>query len=107
MKTYVIGLPCSPSVSLGHSEIPVTEVLISYGGGMGGANQTYYTTLIDKESDEHFFTLTLFDDKKVKINPAFIVSLTPNITLVEHVVDATGHANYRGKTWRCARLGNT
>jgi len=91
MRTLEIGLPCSPSKRIESEEIKATEIIITYGGGMGGANKKYYATeVVDN-------TLTLITGEVVKINPRYVVT-ERNVTLVKQVIDTTEHSNYHSHT---------
>jgi hypothetical protein len=94
-KTIKIGLPCTPSRILSHEKVETSKVLISYGGGMGGASQKHYCTDV-LERDKGMWRLTLLSGEMIEVNPAFIVSVEPR-TLVKVVSDTTAHANYHSK----------
>ena len=98
MKTIKIGLSCSPSKMISTEKIETKKVLISYGGGMGGAHQKLYATNIkpDWEFDGHL-RLTLISGEEVSINPAFIV-MKNDCNVVKVVTDNTQHANYNEKS---------
>jgi len=93
-----IGLSCSPSKILSHEKVKVIKVLVSWGGGMGGASESYYCLSIDKTIDTgKFWELTFLDGKTKNVNPTFVVSFEDEI-LVKVVSDITEHMNYRQKT---------
>jgi hypothetical protein len=91
----IIGLPCSPSfLSIPTQIIQATSFLVSYGGGIGGANKTYYATDYYAEPEINgFYQLTLIDGSKVSINPRFIVE-TQKVNLIKITTDTTPHSNY-------------
>lgn len=93
MKKIQIGLPCSPAHIVEHEMIKVTEVLISYGGGMGGASRTYFCTNVQKS--DPFYLLTRINTEVKKVNPRFIVEMG-DIRIVKVVTDTTAHKNYHG-----------
>jgi hypothetical protein len=91
----IIGLPCSPSfLSIPTEIIQATSFLISYGGGIGGANKTYYATdCYAEQAINGFYQLTLIDGSKVSINPRFIVEKQV-VNLIKITTDTTPHSNY-------------
>ena len=91
----IIGLPCSPSfLSIPTQIIQATSFLVSYGGGIGGANKTYYATDYYAEPEINgFYQLTLIDGSKVSINPRFIVEKQV-VNLIKITTDTTPHSNY-------------
>jgi hypothetical protein len=91
----IIGLPCSPSfLSIPTQIIQATSFLVSYGGGIGGANKTYYATDYYAEPEINgFYQLTLIDGSKVSINPRFVVE-TQKVNLIKITTDTTPHSNY-------------
>jgi|LakMenEpi03Aug12_release.lakeMendotaPanAssembly.Ray.scaffolds.fasta_scaffold176189_2 hypothetical protein len=91
----IIGLPCSPSfLSIPTQIIQATSFLVSYGGGIGGANKTYYATDCYAEQPINgFYQLTLIDGSKVSINPRFVVE-TQKVNLIKITTDTTPHSNY-------------
>lgn len=91
MKTYEIGLSCSPSHHVEDSTINVTEFMITFGGGMGGANKKRYATSYKK--DGIFYEITLNDGLKERYNENHIVSMIEK-KLVKVVIDTTKHVNY-------------
>ena len=95
MKKLQIGLSCTPSHVVSHEIIKVTEVLISFGGGMGGANKTYYCTNVQK--GDPFYLLTKLNNEVKKVNPNFIVEMG-DIRLVKLVTDVTAHKRYHDKS---------
>jgi hypothetical protein len=91
----IIGLPCSPSfLSIPTQIIQTTSFLVSYGGGIGGANKTYYATDCTVDATKiGFYQLTLIDGSKVSINPRFIVEKQV-VNLIKITTDTTPHSNY-------------
>jgi hypothetical protein len=87
MRALKITPPCQPSEHLNFGEIKATEILVSWGGGMGGANKTYYTT---KNNGGDY---TLLDGSVITLNPEFIVH-KKKVKLVKMVTDTTKHTNY-------------
>ena len=93
----IIGLPCSPSfLSIPTEIIQTTSFLISYGGGMGGANKTYYATDYTVDAINGFYQLTLIDGSKVSINPRFLVE-KQIVNLIKITTDTTQHSNFHSK----------
>jgi hypothetical protein len=94
-KEVKIGRPCSPSTTLSGDHLNVTEFKVSYGGGMGGANETFYA-LESMPRKDGLLRLTLRGGEDIDINPRFLVYKRPRVMVI-HVVDTTAHANYRNK----------
>ena len=90
MKKIKIGLPCSPSHRIEYTELKVTEVLISYGGGMGGINKKYYGMDIINNN------FKLITGEIIYINPNYIVTKR-DVTIIKQIINTTGHTNYQGK----------
>jgi hypothetical protein len=80
-KVIEIGWPCSPSTNIQLKLINATEVLYTYGGGMGGASKDKYKDLTGE---------------LMYINPDYIVTKR-EVQLVKQVTDAKAHRNYREK----------
>ncbi len=91
MKTYRVGKPVSPSNNLETILLKAKEILITYGGGMGGANKTYYVTKVN--GNEY----TLITGEVIKLNKDFIVR-ERDVKLVKVTTDTTEHSNYRSIT---------
>ena len=96
MGQILVGLPCSPSKIIGQKVIKAKRILITYGGGMGGANKTYYFTKQKKLADG-LLQLTLVDGKKVEVNPFFIVDKN-DCKILQLKTDITAHCNYHSNT---------
>lgn len=90
MAHVIVGTLCSPSKLLGTNKEIVTEVLVSYGGGMGGSNERFYgeTTKLDGETK-----IETFDGKELIVNNDFIV-YTRKKQIFTVLIDSTKHANY-------------
>ena len=93
MKHHTIGLSCNPANRLGHEEIEVQEIFISYGGGMGGGNDTIYATkVVDNPEDGMFIIATDFQGRTIEIGKNFIVTMKPKKLLKEDY-DTSMHPN--------------
>lgn len=92
MKTIKIGLPVAPAKNIDITEIKIVEILISYGGGMGGVNETFYAIGIKKK--EKVTNIKNFDSREIVINNDFIVK-TEAKKLVKVVTDTTAHTNHK------------
>lgn len=90
MQIVKIGLPCTPSKNISHDEFKCKRILVTYGGGMGGANKKYYATKVVTGA---FWGLTLIDGNKVEVNPDFIVDIE-EIRVVKLVTDITAWSNH-------------
>ena len=96
MEKMKIGLSCSPSKILSHEKMSVTKVLLTYGGGMGGASETHYCTdVLERVTDTpvSYTRLTTIKGEVIEVNPRYIVKKT-KVNLVKMVDDSTAHANY-------------
>jgi hypothetical protein len=97
MRTLLVGKPCSPSETISHEVIEMKRVLITYGGGMGGAHKQYYTKEIRKEQAINgSWNIETIDGKKIQLMPNFIVEVEETKVL-KLVTDVTGHRNYNKK----------
>ena len=95
---FKIGKSCTPSELLSDEVTQGVEVLVTWGGGMGGASKRYYTkqkNLFKQNSlcAENEFVLELVDGTEVVLNRNFVVSKTP-VRLITVVGDITGHINH-------------
>jgi hypothetical protein len=98
MRTLLVGKPCSPSETISHEVIEMKRVLITYGGGMGGANKEYYTKKIYKEQAINGgWNIETIDGKIIQLMPNFIVEVEETKVL-KLVTDVTGHRNYNKTT---------
>lgn len=98
-KVLEIGLACSPAHFIGKGVVKnMKRVLISYGGGMGGANRTYYTEKVHKEQAVNgTWNIVDIDGNSREINPRFIVEIVETKVLILKT-DTTQHTNYHKKT---------
>lgn len=96
MKYFNVGTRFSPAKTIDHSEIIGTEILISYGGGMGGASKRYYATDVE-ELNQNEIKITCIDDRELTLNKSFIVS-QEDVKILKQILDITEHANYHKKT---------
>lgn len=94
-----IGTPVSPAKITYASEITCTKILITYGGGMGGAREYIYTTdnITDDMLKKDNFTYHTFDGAKCTVFTKFIVK----VEKVKAVVTMGTHDNsnffFRGR----------
>ena len=100
MEKFTIGLPCSPSHVSSKKDFICYKILISYGGGMGGANNTYYCLKKDLpvlEDEKRFIKFkNLINSEEVTINKRFIVSVS-EVKIVKVDYDITKWINYNEK----------
>lgn len=97
MKKVEIGMPCSPSYMVSSETLKVKKVLVSYGGGMGGASKTYFCTEVyEPKPAESMRVLTLLTGEIVHVNGKYIVEIK-NRDVVKLVTNITGHKNYNSK----------
>ena len=80
-KTIKIGKPSGSARLVENSEMKVDEVMISYGGGMGGGNQTFYGILLKQKEGEKTQHLTTVSGRGIDLNPRWIVK-REKVTLV-------------------------
>jgi hypothetical protein len=94
-KLIKISNGCSPSTHVSDEVISVNRVRISYGGGMGGANESIYTTAIYKEQaiNGMWIMVDITNGMERQINPRFIVSVD-KVNVVKVVTDITEHTNF-------------
>jgi len=98
MKTLFVGKPCSPSNIINHEIFEMKRILISYGGGIGGAHKQYYTKKIYKEQAINgSWNIETIDGKKIQLMPNFIVEIEETKVL-KLVTDVTEHRNYNNTT---------
>jgi hypothetical protein len=95
MKKITIGLPSSPGKIVSKKTSSIKEVKVSYGGGMGGANTTFYGKVVSE--NKGFITLRDHKEKELEINKRFIVWIK-DVQLIKVTFDLTEHANYNKKT---------
>jgi hypothetical protein len=91
----VIGTPVSMTKIKDVDEYPADEILVSYGGGMGGANHTYHAFHLEEQGDSEIKIKTL-DNRWITLNKRFIVSIEP-VRIAEVEFDTTAYANYGNK----------
>ena len=101
--TVKIGLCGSPAKLVSHEVIDTKKVIISYGGGLGGASEKHYCTKIQKPifsiEEKNFWLLTLLNGEVFEVNPAFIVKVEDR-RLVKLVCDVTSHSYFNAKNYK-------
>jgi len=104
-KVLEIGKAVSPSHFVGKGELKnMKRILVSYGGGMGGANKTYYTEKIHKEQAINgTWNIVDIHGNMIELNPRFIVEVVATKVVVLKT-NTTGHANYNSKTCKSSIL---
>ncbi len=93
-KVIEIGAPRSPSKHMETTTGTITKLLVTYGGGMGGVNKTYYATKIKKT--EGLWCLSLIEGYDIEINPHYLVEKECG-KYAKIVYDITDHANYNNR----------
>lgn len=97
MRTLIVGKPCSPSIKISDEVIEMKRVLITYGGGMGGANKSYYTKEIKKEQAINGqWQIKTIDGKQINLMPNFVVEVEET-KILKLVTDVTGQRNFSKK----------
>jgi len=99
METLKIGLPVTPAKHLSLDIILATEILITYGGGVGGSNKTYYAI----DSGTNMNDYIVLNGETVFINPEFIVTKR-KVRIAKVITDTTGHSNHSKVTCECSML---
>lgn len=101
-KSTTVILPIgSPVELLERKEYSCHEILISYGGGMGGANKKY-RGYIKMNNDQ----CVVIDDLvvgEIELRQRFIVCIEP-VKIVEETYDVTGHPYFGDVGNRYQRL---
>ncbi len=94
-KVIKISNGCSPSIHVSDEVISVNRVLITYGGGMGGARESIYATAIHKEQaiNGMWIMVDITNGMERQVNPRFIVSVD-KVKVVKVVTDITAFTNY-------------
>lgn len=95
MKTLLVGKVCSPSTIISNEVLEMERILVSYGGGMGGANKEYYTSKIKKEGE--LLKIITLEGQKLSLNPRFIVEIEETKVL-KVKTDTSAHSNYHDET---------
>lgn len=103
MGKLTIGLKCTPSKLVSATAMGVTKVFITYGGGMGGGNRTYYCTDFYMNTSKKMYIATLISGEEIEINPRYVVVIETKI-LVKVVTDKTAHANYHDAKYKSSIL---
>lgn len=87
----VIGMPCLPAVVEHTCVQNGFEILISYGGGMGGCRESIYT--FDEITEDmmgwSFFTCKKLDGEEITVFTRFIVYVKP----VKYIIIKGTHSN--------------
>lgn len=96
MKTFKIGLPCSPATMLTTAKAKATEIIVTYGGGMGGTNETYYAQYQRPGATDNEIVIRDISGREITLNRRYIVRTEP-VTILEVVTDITAHTNYGQK----------
>lgn len=91
----IISEPCSPSTRIEAKNIEVVKIIITFGGGIGGTNQTFYASKVDKTPDD-MLSIETVDGRELELNPLYIV-LKEKTNILKVVTDTTQHSNYNKK----------
>ena len=96
MKEIIIGSPCSPSEFIDRKIIECFKVLVSWGGGIGGANRSEFLTEdVPLGNDTIVERKTIFGET-VRINTRFVVC-SRQTKVVRDEWNTLPHANYAVK----------
>jgi len=98
LRTKTFGLTCSPSQNMGTEIKIVTQLVISWGGGMGGSTTTVYGEIIDTKPETIVFKDYL--GVETVYTKAYIVSKCEKqlVTMINNIYD---HLAYNGKDPKC------
>lgn len=91
MNRYEIGFPTGRALLVSHKEIDATRIMQSFGGGMGGATETFYATTVATFND--FIRITNIDGRIIELYKQFIVQKEP-VTLLYLVTNNSANYNY-------------
>lgn len=87
----VIGMPCLPAVVEHICIQNGFEILLSYGGGMGGCRETIYTfdDITEEMMSKSFFICKKLDGEEITVFTRFIVYVKP----VKYIIIKGTHNN--------------
>lgn len=98
--TIKIGLCGTPARMISHEVVLAKKILLTYGGGMGGASEKIYCTKKElKAGIVDMYALTLLSGEVIEVNPAFIVKVEDR-RLVKVVCDVTSHSYFNAKNFK-------
>ena len=98
LRTTTIGLTCTPSHNMSAEVEVVTELVISWSGGMGGSTKTVYGDIIDTKAKTIVFRDYL--GIETVYTKSFIVSKSEK-QLATMVNNIYAHLAYNGKDPEC------
>jgi len=93
METLKFGKICTPSELVEGTIVNATRIVSSFGGGMGGARNTYYALMVDNTMKPLETTIKTVDGRTIKLGYKFIVS-QEEVRLLKIIHDVTDHRNY-------------
>ena len=98
LRTKIFGLTCTPSHNMSAEVEVVTELVISWGGGMGGSTKTVYGEIIDTKPETIVFKDYL--GIETVYTKAYIVSKCEKqlVTMINNIYDYLSHG---GKDPKC------
>ena len=94
MKSVVFCPNTGSGILLQNEIYDLQEYLVSYGGGMGGANVRHYGKTIAKADEHGFIVIATHKGEEITLNTRYIVYQKP-MRLVKVVSDDIKTANYR------------
>lgn len=77
----------------------VTRIFMSFGGGMGGGNKTYYATEVVPVKGTNEIKIKNYDGRELTLNSRFIVESEPK-KLVHLPMDISRNMNYEEKRFK-------
>lgn len=99
------GLPCAPSRKVGEEKHHAKKVLLTYGGGMGGAHKDIF--IKDKEIKYNTHGIAkvtnIFTNEIIEINAKYVVSAN-DIDLLFMKFDTTAYSNYHTQKYKYTEI---
>jgi len=96
-KTTVIGGIGSPVKLISRETTTATKLLVTYGGGIGGANVTYYGNVKFSSQEGNLLLIDDIVNGEIKVNLDYVVT-REQIQLIVELWDTTDRTNYNGAT---------
>ena len=102
---FNFGLPCAPSSKIGEEKHKAKKVLLTYGGGMGGAHKDIFIKDKEIKYNTHGIAkvIDIFTNEVVEINAKYVVSAN-DIDLLFMKFDTTAHSNYHSRKYKYTEI---
>ena len=100
-KVLNFGLPCSPAKKVEEERHHAKKVLLTFGGGMGGAHRDIFIKDKDIKYNTHGIAkvTNIFTNEVMEINSKYVVSAN-DIDLLFMKFDTTAHSNYHTRKYK-------